>query len=130
MTRTPARVVVEALACVAREAPQAHARMCAALGARTLALAIGGEVVHLALDDAAVGPPAIRMSASPAALRDIVLGDVELVDALGDGRVDVIGDAADLIAASDAMMWFLQGAVRCLSIEPLADELFAQRGET
>lgn len=127
MTRTPVAVIVDALGCVAREMPQAHARMRAALGLRTVALSIGTETMHVALDDNAATEPAVTVRTSVTTLTDVLHGDRELFDAVLACDLDVVGDPDDLVAAADAMRWFLEGALRCLSIEPLADELFALR---
>jgi hypothetical protein len=127
MSRTASVLIVDALACVARELPQAHARMRSALGLRTVALTIGDELVHVALDDDAHPEPAITVRTSITTLTDVLQGDRELLDAVLAGDLDVIGEPNDLVAAADAMRWFLEGALRCLSIEPLADELFALR---
>ena len=127
MNRSPSVLIVDALACVAREMPQAHARMRAALGLRCVALSIGGDLVHVALDDNADARPAITVRTSVTTLTDVLHGDCELLDAVLAGDLEVTGGPDDLVAAADAMRWFLEGALRCLSIEPLAEELFALR---
>ena len=127
MTRSACSLIREAIDCVAREAPAAHARMRAALGPRAIELALDDETLQIGLDDAASSPPVIAARTSVDTLCALLAGELDLFEAVVSLRLDVTGDADDLIAAGEAMTWFLQGAVRCLSIDLLADQLFALR---
>ncbi|MEO8699589.1 MAG: hypothetical protein ABI867_06070 [Kofleriaceae bacterium] len=127
MTRAPAELETEALARVARECPPAHARMHAALGTRSVELALGADIVHVTLDAAALAVPVVHVRASINTLCAVLIGELDVLEAVLSRRLDITGSPDDLAAAGDAMTWFLQGAVRCLSIKPLADELFALR---
>lgn len=127
MPHTACSLIRDAIDCVAREAPAAHARMRTALGPRAIELALGDGTLQIRLDDAASSPPTIAARTSVDTLCALLAGELDLLEGVESLRLDVIGDADDLIAAGEAMTWFLQGAVRCLSIEPLADQLFALR---
>ena len=127
MTRAACSLITEAIDCVAREAPAAHARMRAALGPRAIELALDDETLRLAFDETASSTPVIAAGTSVDTLCALLAGELDLLEAVESRHLDVTGDAHDLIAASEAMTWFLQGAVRCPSIEPLSDQLFALR---
>ena len=127
MTRSACSLIREAIDCVAREAPAAHARMRAALGPRAIEVALDDGTLQIGFDDNASSPPVIAARTSVDTLCALLAGELDLLEAVESLRLDVTGDAHDLIAAGEAMTWFLQGAVRCLSIEPLADQLFASR---
>ena len=127
MTRSACSLITEAIDCIAREAPAAHARMRAALGARAIELALDDGTLRLAFDETASSAPVIAAGTSVDTLCALLAGELDLLEAVESLRLDVTGDAHDLIAAGEAMTWFLQGAVRCLTIEPLADQLFELR---
>jgi hypothetical protein len=126
MTRSVSALVSDALACIARECPEAYARMRDALGPRRIVLAIGGEVVPVELS-AAASPRAIAVHTSVDALCAVLAGELPVLDAVLARRLDALADPDDLIAASEAMTWFLHGAATCPSIEPLTQQLFALR---
>ena len=130
MIRTAAVIIADALACVAREVPDAHARMCAAFGTRTVALTIGSEIMHLALEGEELTTAAVSVRASVDVLCRILEGETAILDAVLAGDLVVAGGPNDLIATSAAATWFLEGAVRCLSTPPLSAELFSLRMET
>lgn len=127
MTRSASSLIREAIDCVAREAPMAHARMRAALGQRAIELVLDDGTLRIGFDDDASISPVITACASVDTLCALLAGELDLIEALVSLRLEVTGDAHDLTAAGEAMTWFLQGAVRCLSIEPLTDQLFALR---
>jgi hypothetical protein len=123
--------IVDALACVAREVPAARVRMDMEFGARVVALVLDGEVTHLSLHGDVGDEPEIVVRTTIEALRRVLHGEEDVLDAIIADRLEIVGAPDDLIAAGDAMAWFLQGAVRCLSITPIAEALFShQTGES
>ena len=119
--------VMAALACVSREVPEARARMDARLGGRRVALILDGETTHVSLTGGVDGEPDVVVRTTVDTLYRVLRGDDDLLDAILADRVSITGAPDALIAASEAMTWFLEGAVRCLSIVPIADALFASR---
>jgi hypothetical protein len=101
--------------------------MRAALGPCAIELVLDDGTLHIGVDAAASGSPVITACASVDTLCALLAGELDLLEAVVSLRLAVTGDAHDLIAAGEAMTWFLKGAVRCLSIEPLTDQLFALR---
>jgi hypothetical protein len=59
----------------------------------------------------------------------LVLGEQDVLDAVLAGRLDVVASPDDVIAASAALTWFVQGALRCVSSQALLDRLVALRKE-
>ena len=124
-----AKLVEDALACMTREVPVAYRLMAQALGARRFELAIDGE--HFMLD---LGPTALRgavvsITTSIDTLHGLVHGQLDVLDAIVDGRLDVMAGPDDVAAAAAAMTYFVQGAMRCVSMRPLLDRLEALRKE-
>jgi hypothetical protein len=129
MTGEVAELVQDAIACVASEHPPAYAAMEQALGARRLELEIGRE--HFMLD---LGPTPLRASVvsiatDVATLCALVEGELGILDAVLAGRLDVLGGPDDVVAAAAAMHMFLQGALRCMSMQPLLDRLLGLQKE-
>ena len=116
-----------ALACVSREVPDAGARMTARLGNRRVALILDGEVTHVSLTGDVDGEPEVVVRTTVDTLHRVLRGEDDLLEAILADRVTIIGAPDALIAASEAMTWFLEGAVRCLSIVPIAEALFSSR---
>jgi hypothetical protein len=122
-------LVEEAFACMTHEAPVAYELMAQALGARRFELAIDDE--HFMLD---LGPTALRGAVVSIAtdietLHDLVHGQLDLLDAIVIGRLDVMAGPDDVAAAAAAMTYFVQGAMRCVSMRPLIDRLEGLRKE-
>lgn len=134
-----ADLVRDGLACVAREHPPACALAREALGGHIVHVSAGAErfVVELALAGAetCVRTPrdeaiAIHATCDAAALHALIVGELDLVDALLADRLELVGDAADLERAAAAATALLKGAVRCVSIDPLLARLERLRKDT
>lgn len=106
---------------LARALPWAAARMDAALGDRLVELSAEGESAWVTARSGVtrvfVAPPdgrrpAVTLHTSRRAIVALADGDDTLLDAVLSGRVVLRGDVADLVAVHDALMAFLQGAVR------------------
>jgi len=106
---------------LARELPWASARMGDALGARVVQLTVDGDLATVRWrDDAARvserpspdDAPAVTLRTTRRTVVALADGDDALVDAVLAGRVVLRGAPGDLAAFHDALMAFLQGAVR------------------
>jgi len=124
-----AALVEDAVSCITREVPHAYQLMTQALGARRFELAIDDE--HFMLD---LGPTALRgavvsIATDVETLYDLVHGQLDVLDAIVGGRLDVTAGPDDVAAAAAAMTYFAQGAMRCVSMRALLDRLEALRKE-
>lgn len=106
---------------LARELPWASARMGEALGARVVHLTVDGDLAVVRWRDGAArvaeradpdAPPAVTLRSTRRAVLALADGEDTLVDAVLAGRVVLRGAPGDLAAFHDALMAFLQGAVR------------------
>lgn len=122
-----ARLVDDALACLAAEHPEAHRRMRASLGGRRVEARVGDELVTFGSEDAA--RTAVQVRASVKTLSAVLLGEADLVEEVRSYRLEVMGASGDLVALGEAMNWFIEGAMRCVSIQGIVDRLMAMRGE-
>jgi hypothetical protein len=129
MTGAIAALVEDAVACVAAECPPAYAAMEQALGSRRFDLAIGDEHFMLDLGITALHGAVVSVETDVATLCALVLGECGVLDAVLAERLDVVASPEDVIAASAALTWFLQGALRCVSMPALLDRLVALRKE-
>jgi hypothetical protein len=124
-----AALVEDAVACVAAECPPAYAAMEAAFDSRRLDLAIEDEHFMLDLGMPALHGAVISVETDVDTLCALVLGEQDVLDAVLAGRLDVVASPDDVIAASAALTWFVQGALRCVSSQALLDRLVALRKE-
>jgi hypothetical protein len=129
MTAPIATLVEDAVACVATECPAAYAAMEQALGNRRLDLAIDDEHFMIDLGLPALHARVISVETDLDTLCALVLGEQAVLDAVLAQRLDVVASADDVIAASAALRWFMQGALRCVSMHALLERLVAMRKE-
>lgn len=124
-----AALIQDAVDCVAVEVPHAHRELVEALGDRRFEILVDDEHfmfdVRELPDDARV----ISVETDADTLCAIVLGELGAVDAVLTDRLRVIASADDVVAVSEAMRAFLQGALRCVSMRMLLDRLVALRKE-
>ena len=116
----------DALSCLANEHAPAYAAMKAALGSRRFDLAIDDEELMLDLGtprDASV----ISVVTDVETLSALVAGEATSLDAILDGRLEIVASVDDLIAAGRAMTCFMQGALRCVSMGQVLERLMALR---
>jgi hypothetical protein len=59
----------------------------------------------------------------------LVYGERGVLEAVLAGRLDVLASPDDLVAVSEALTYFVQGAMRCVSMPQLLDRLVALRKE-
>lgn len=117
-----------------RELPWASARMGAALGPRVVALTVDGEDAFVGWRDGAAWvrealpqglTPTVTLRTARRTVVALADGDDTLVTAVLAGRVVLRGAVDDLVAFHDALMAFLQGAVRAPSFALTLDEFRA-----
>jgi hypothetical protein len=123
-----------ALTALAREVPSSHQRVHLRLGAIRLRLDVDGDARLLAVT------PGAHVLSDPGAQADVLLrverrtleglldGRLTLLDAVLDGDVILRGPAEALVSVHDALMAFIAGAARSISIPRLLDRYLA--GET
>jgi hypothetical protein len=124
-----ATLIEDAIACVAAEVPQAYAAMERALGARRVELAIDDEHFMLDLGATALHGSVLSVVTDVETLCALVEGELGLFDAILADRLDIAASPDDVVAAASAMTCFVQGAMRCVSMQPLLDRLVALRKE-
>lgn len=119
---------------LARELPWASARMGAALGARGVHLVVDGELAAVQWRDGAArvaerpspdAPPVVTLRTTRRTVIALADGDDALVDAVRAGRIVLRGAPGDLAAFHDALMAFLQGAVRAPGFAATLDDFRA-----
>lgn len=121
-------LVIDALDCVATECPLAYRAMETALANRRVALVVSGESFAISLTTAseATGDPiapAVRIETTARVVRDVLTGERDPLEAVLADDLVVHGDADDLVAASEAGLFFVKGAARCTSMGPLLARL-------
>lgn len=116
----------EVVACLAAEHAEAHARMHEALGDVEVEGVVAGEDVRFGKG----GGRRVTVATDLETLCAVLLGEVELLAALDADRIVARGDAEDLARLDDALRWFLEGAVRCVTMNVHVDRLLTMRGET
>jgi hypothetical protein len=112
-----------------REVPHAYQLMAQALGARRLELAIDDELFMLDLGPTALRGAVVSITTDVETLNGLIQGQLDVLDAIVVGRLDVMAGPDDVAAAAAAMTYFVQGAMRCISMQPLLDRLEALRKE-
>ncbi len=123
---TIAALLDDAFTCLATEHAAAHAHVRDSLGARRILARVDHEDISIELAESTT---TVRVRTNVATLCDVLNGDLEVIDAVLADRLEVIGSADDLVALGEAMIWFVEGAMRCVSIPGLIERLFALRKE-
>ncbi|HEX4352052.1 MAG TPA: hypothetical protein VHZ95_04040 [Polyangiales bacterium] len=116
--------IMEALAEVAREVPEAHTRMTACLVGREIVLEFDGEITHFSPSTEDHRRSVVHVISTLDAIGRVLRGEDNVIAALVEERLRIVAAPDDLIAAGDALTWFLQGAVRSVAVAPIADDLF------
>jgi len=121
-------LVGDVLDCLAREHPAANARVRGSLAGVCVEAMVDGESVTIAPDDAAnAAPVAVRTTVET--LCRVLLGEADVLDEIVADRLELVGAPGDLVSVADAMVAFVEGAMRCVSIEVYVDRLLTIRGE-
>lgn len=129
MTGPIETLVADALDCLAAEHPAGYRELQCELGPRRLDLEIDDEQFMIDLAGPALHGAVISVTTDLATLCATVHGDLDVLDVILEGRLDVIAGPDDLIALGRATTRFVQGALRCVSMQPLLDRLAALRKE-
>jgi hypothetical protein len=120
-----ARLLGESFAALEDELPTAHARLCAGLAGRAVAIDVDGERFVVALaggqarvasvpagEDTAAG---VRVATSRGAILAVIDARRSLVEAVLADEVRVVGELDRLVEAHQALVTYVHGAVRCPS---------------
>ncbi len=132
-TDTIRALMADAFDCVARECPDAHRAIQAALGTRCVALSIDGERFDLDaarqdgswVTDACPRAGVTRVKTTARSVRDVLTGTRDPLDAILADEIVLHGSAGDFVVLGEAGLLFVKGAVRCTSIDPLLARLSA-----
>lgn len=119
-------LVDDVLDCVARECPEAYLAMQRALGDRRFGLAFAHESFALApgaAPDSSSPEPSIAIRTTARTLHDILTGERDPLDAILADELTVHAGADDLVAAAEAGLFFVKGAARCTSLDPMLRRL-------
>lgn len=119
-------LVDDVLGCVALECPGAYVAMQRALGDRRFDLAFTHESFSFAAGGAAQGTsaaPSIAIRTTTRTLYGILTGERDPLDAILADELTVHADADDLVAAAEAGLFFVKGAARCTSLDPMLTRL-------
>jgi hypothetical protein len=123
MTGPIETLVTDALACLASEHPAAYRELQREVGARRLDLEIEDEQFMIDLAGPTLHGAVISVTTDLATLYAIIHARRGVLDAILDGCLDVIAGPDDLIALGRATTRFVQGALRCVSMQSLLDRL-------
>ena len=108
-----------------REMPSAYADMCRRISPRAVLLEVDEERVAVRFDGAGARmsasehAPAIRVQVGRRAILDLIDAESTLLDSILSERMVLLGSPADLIVFHDALMVYLQAAVRAPSFPDL-----------
>ncbi len=116
-----------------RESPQHLARLQALLQDRTVHIGVGPEVARVAaradrpVTCAGAGTSAnVSVRLSRRAFDELLDGGLETIDAVLDGRLEVVGSLGDLAVFHDALQAYVHGAIRSPGFPPLMAHWRAQ----
>ena len=117
------------------EIARARRALCETLAGRCSVLSVDGEVVTIEASSARIvvrpGEPApgvavaARCRTSRQTIWAVLEAQLELMDAIRSDQLSLVGALLDLVAFHDALLQYVNGAVRCVSFPALRDEFFA-----
>lgn len=133
----PLRALLEeVLAEVARSCPAAMDAITSRCAGVRLGLASDGERFTLSVEGAGPGvrdgmdATDVRVGVSRRALRDLILGDAAVIDAVRDGRLTLQGAPRDLATAETLARLLVAGAARAPGTAGILDEFLDGVRET
>jgi len=113
-----------------QECPAAYQELCARLAGRKVRLEIGQEEVVLAFTREAAmvisgeeGGAATSLTTGWETILELLDGRLAFMDAVLEGRLDLIGEAGELARFYGGLQTYLRGAVRSPSFPGLLDRL-------
>ncbi|WP_437968043.1 hypothetical protein WMF04_01520 [Sorangium sp. So ce260] len=126
-----ARLLAESFAALAAELPEAHARVAARLAGLPVAIRVDGERFVVEGDGGAARvraagaeeepAAAVRVATSRRAILDVIDARRSLAEAVLADEVEVAGALERLVAAREALIAYVHGAVRCPSFPALLE---------
>jgi hypothetical protein len=124
----PIHAFVEAsLTSLREEFPQAYYLMCRKLAGRTVLLSIDGEEIPLAFETrtarvaAKLARADVRVRTSRESILDVLDARLSLQGAVESGGLELWGTTEDLELFHEALLIYVEGAVRCPSFPTLLD---------
>jgi hypothetical protein len=126
----------ESLEVLQREQPASYARLCEALATLRIEIGVDGEWMiagfesgshRVAAQSAAAqtAPASARFRASRGAVLDVLDGRISLAEAVLAGRLEAYAPLARLLELHDALVLYVNAAVRCPSFPALLDRFRA-----
>lgn len=134
MSRSLAALTEDLFAHVARQCPQAMEAIAAECAGLTVSVRVGESYFGVAASaqGAVMRAPTravVRVEASAAALREVMTGEREVLDALREERVRVFGAATDFVKLDAMVRLLVAGAARAPDAGALLDEFIALSNE-
>lgn len=117
--------LASSFALLAREVPAAYTQMCRQLAPREVILRVDRETVALVFsrDDVHIAPhsshPHVEIETTRATVLSVIDAEATLTEAVFDDRLLLRGRLEDLVAFHDALLTYVQGAVRTPSFPAL-----------
>lgn len=121
-------LVRDVLDCLEREHPAASARVRGSLSTVRVEATLDGERVTIAPGDASRAAP-VTVRASVETMCRVLFGEADVLDEIVADRLELVGAPDDLVSVADAMVAFVEGAMRCVSIDTYVDRLTSIREE-
>jgi hypothetical protein len=124
-----ADLLAESLVVLAREQPEAYARMCERLAGLSVLLEVEAErfVAAFSHRRAWVAPPeggeAARVTSRRRTVLDVLDDRQSLTEAVLTDAVEVVGPLDTLLRLQEGLLVYVQGAVRCPGFAPLLRRL-------
>jgi hypothetical protein len=130
----------ESLSVLLREQPASYARLCDALAAIRIEICVDGERMivgfesggHQVTGQSAAAPSAAvgaRFRAGRGAVLDVLDGRLTLAEAVLNGRLEAYAPLGRLLELHDALLLYVNAAVRCRSFPALLDRFRAGAAE-
>jgi hypothetical protein len=125
----------ESLSVLQREQPASYARLCEALAGFRIEIRVDDEWMIVAFEPdghrvegeiaAAEAAAGARFTASRGAVLDVLDGRISLAEALLAGRLEAYAPLRCLLELHDALLLYVNAAVRCRSFSALLDRFRA-----
>jgi len=126
----------ESLSVLQREQPASYARLCEKLASLRIEIRIDGECLIAAFEPgghrvagestaAQTAAAGARFRASRDAVLDVLDGRINLAEAVMTGRLEAYAPLAHLLELHDALLLYVNAAVRCPSFPALLDRFRA-----
>ncbi|MBY0279181.1 hypothetical protein K2Z84_27935 [Candidatus Binatia bacterium] len=125
--------LARSLDAIAREAPRLHGALARRLRGARVRLCVDDERVAVASDGSVVrvgddrADATVELRTDSATLLDLTSGAIGFLDAALEDRMVVVGGVDEVVGFYDALVLYLQGAVRSASLAWLLDEFRTSR---